>query len=497
MTLNGRKAPPPPPPLATAPPPAKGGYGVVTKFGLFLGLLIMGKVASMAQRGAVGTEELRLVGIVVGEILLLIIALLNVNFVFYVLVFYIPFSDMLPGDYGTAVNITNVLLVIIIFGLFFRSIREGGHFFVGTELDRLIGLYLLFTFISFFRASLRETMDWFILVTLVKRFITPVFLYYLASWVVRDRQQIQDCIYIVMLTTLMVAFLATKDTVTPTHFSWERREDAGLSQANLLAAFFAYYVFYYFAFFSMNADKFKYWLLLGCMYPCARGIMLTFSRGGYFAFAAGLLYICWLYKKAVFVGLAAVMLALWQRPGLVLPQAAVERIQGTAVEYTGEYGETEVRLEESSMGRINIWKGAVKMVLSNPILGVGYGQFPLLIGHYQPIYAGRQVDAHNSYLLIAAEMGVPTLVIYMMIVVRLLRYSLAIYRHAADTLYRAIGMGFATGVVAFLAANMFGCRFNTTETIGVWWIVAAIVILIRRLPPVQAAVEPAPPPRLL
>ena len=471
--------------------PTPSGYGIAMKVGLLIGLLIMGKVASMAQRGAVGTAEFRLVGIILGEILLLIVALLNVNFVFYVLVFYVPFSDMLAGDYGTAVNITNVLLVIIIFGLFSRSIREGGHFLIVTELDRLIGVYLLLVFVSFFRASLTETMDWFILVTLVKRFMTPVVLYYLASWIVRDRQQIQDCIYIVMLTTLMVAFLATKDTVTPTHFAWERRGDAGLSQANLLAAFFVYYMFYYFAFFSLHAKSFKYWLLLCCMYPAARGLMLTYSRGGYFAFVAGLLYICYLYKKWLCVVMGILMLAIWQKPEVVLPLSVVERIQGTTVEYTGEFGEAEVTLESSSLGRINIWKGGLRMVLANPLLGVGYGKFPERIGEYQSNAPGK--DAHNSYLLIAAEMGIPTLVVYMMIVFKLLKYSLAVYRQSTDALYRGVAMGFSAGVVAFLVANIFVCRFNTTETIGVWWIIAAIVILIRKLPRAAPALGPGAP----
>ncbi|MEI6632953.1 MAG: O-antigen ligase family protein [Chlamydiota bacterium] len=480
-----RQAAPPPP-----PEPAQG-YGMAMKVGLLLGLLIMGKVASMAQRGAVGSAEFRLVGIIVGEILLLIVALMSVDFVFYVLVFYVPFSDMLPGDYGTAVNITNVLLVIIIFGLFFRSIREGGHFLVGTELDRLIGMYLLLVFVSFFRASLTETMDWFILVTLVKRFLTPVFLYYLASWIVRDRQQIQDCMYIVMLTTLMVAFLATKDTVTPTHFAWERRGDAGLSQANLLGAFFVYYMFYYFAFFSLHADSFKYWLLLCCMYPSARGLMLTYSRGGYFAFVAGMLYVCYLYKKWLFVVMGVLMLALWQKPNLVLPGSVVERIQGTTVAYVGYYGEKEVKFESSSAGRISIWKGGLKMVMVNPLLGVGYGKFPTEVGRYEWYAAGR--DAHNSYLLIAAEMGIPTLVVYMIIVFRLLKYSQEVYWQSQDALYRGVGMGFSAGVVTFLVANMFGCRFNTTETIGVWWILAAIVILIRKQPRAAPALGPRAP----
>ncbi len=90
-------------------------------------------------------------------------------------------------------------------------------------------------------------------------------------------------------------------------------------------------------------------------------------------------------------------------------------------------------------------------------------------------------------------MGIPALVVYMMIVFRLLRYSLAMYRYGADTMYRAVGMGFATGVIGFLVVNFFGCRFNTTETVGVWWILAAMIILIRRQSMMAPGAAPPPP----
>jgi hypothetical protein len=46
---------------------------------------------------------------------------------------------------------------------------------------------------------------------------------------------------------------------------------------------------------------------------------------------------------------------------------------------------------------------------------------------------------------------------------------------------------------AFPVANRFGCRFNTTEAIGVWWILAAIVMLVRKIP--LASAEAGPPAR--
>ncbi|MCX6357557.1 MAG: O-antigen ligase family protein [Candidatus Aureabacteria bacterium] len=473
-------------------PPSRSRIGI--KISLLVGLLSLAKIASMARRGAVGTELLRLMGIVIGEVLLLLVSVISVDLVFYVLLFYLPFSSMLPGDYGTAVNIVNVLIVICIFGLFCRSVKEGGHFFVRTELDRLIGVYLLLIFISFFRASLREVMDWFMLLTLVKRFCTPIILYYLASWLVRDRDGIKNSIFAIMVSTLMVAFLATKDTVTPTHFDWERRESGVINQANILAAFFAYYMFYFVSYAKMYRENLKAWLLLPCLYPCARGLMLTFSRGGYIAFAVTLLYVSYLWHRGACVLVAFCLLFVWVKPDLFLPQSAVERLRGTVVEVDAGYGMVERHIEESSQGRLSVWAAGLKVIMANPILGTGYGQFPLCVGQYDPGVGG--MDAHNTYILIAAEMGIPALVVFIVITFKLFNLSLAIYHYHPDKLYAGLGMGYATGMVGFWVANFFGCRFNTTETISYFWILAALLTLIHRSsPPVVSAPGAGPMPQ--
>ncbi|MDD5557257.1 MAG: O-antigen ligase family protein [bacterium] len=473
-----RQYPGGPPPVAPPAEPPAGAGAVWVKAAMIIGLLALGKMASMQSRGAVGTQELRLIGIVVGQILLLVVALVNVEFVYYVLLFYLPFSARMPGDYGTAVNITNVLTVIVIFGLFCRSTKEGGHFFVRTELDNLMWLYLLLVFISFFRTAIAEENDWVLLVTLVKRFCTPIFMFYLTNWVVRSREQIKESIFVIMLTTLMVAFLATKDTTTPTHFSWERREAGVVAQANIMASFMAYYMFYFVSYCRMYTDNWKAWLLLLAIYPCGRSIMLTFSRGGYISFVAGALFVSYLWKKALAVAVAAVMIFVWFNKEAFLPGAVVERLDETFIQEDAAYGKKTVRMEESAQGRMEIWKGGIRMIAANPILGVGYGQFPPLLPYYSMM--PYPMDAHNAYILIAAEMGLPALIVFLLITWRLFKYSLHIYTHCADRLYAALGMGYATGMVAFWWSNGFGCRFNTTETISYFWILAAIIMLIRK-----------------
>ena len=58
--------------------------------------------------------------------------------------------------------------------------------------------------------------------------------------------------------------------------------------------------------------------------------------------------------------------------------------------------------DQSAQGRIDIWRGAVKMIMAKP-LGVGAGNFYQNIGRYAPNVKNR--DAHNTYIRCAAELG--------------------------------------------------------------------------------------------
>ncbi len=60
----------------------------------------------------------------------------------------------------------------------------------------------------------------------------------------------------------------------------------------------------------------------------------------------------------------------------------------------------------SSSERIEAWYEAISMFRSNPVYGVGFGQF----GEY------HYLTAHNSYMLAIAELGLPGLFLFSMLV---------------------------------------------------------------------------------
>jgi O-antigen ligase len=65
--------------------------------------------------------------------------------------------------------------------------------------------------------------------------------------------------------------------------------------------------------------------------------------------------------------------------------------------------------ETSNARRIQIWKDSARSIIKHPLLGVGIGNFPVVVGE-DLIRAKAGSSAHNLYLHIAAEMGLPALI---------------------------------------------------------------------------------------
>jgi len=132
-------------------------------------------------------------------------------------------------------------------------------------------------------------------------------------------------------------------------------------------------------------------------------LTLTFSRGGYVGLAGVfiLLFIyLWKYfpkqKHRLVGGLLAVI--------LIFSVAAPLRERFVSIVDIGE---------GSNKGRLEIWADSKDIILDNPILGVGLGNYAAIVRpeskYREPIYA------HNTYLDIASEAGLPALLAWILL----------------------------------------------------------------------------------
>ena len=418
----------------------------------------------------------------IGLLAMMVVGLQSPEIPLYVLIAYLPFSRVLVGDFGTqatAFNLTNVISLWVLVAYCLKQNTRGRSLFQGTPLNRMILLFAGLGAVSLLRAGWTYG-SWYLLelITPLKRWLTPIFFYFLTLWVVRERSVLKTVVILIMVTVAVVGAMATWDYMQVGEgTSLEHARIGGIAEnPNTLGAFFNYYMFLLLGFFLVYPKMdLRRWLILVPFVICFRGIMVTFSRGAYLAFATGSLAACFFHRKLLF-GVAAAGLVFLALNPWFLPPGIQYRLGMTVVErpVSLEQDVTET-LEASAATRIEIWRGAVKMIRDYPLWGVGYGAFPAYIGGYT---GGKAIqrDAHNSYLLIAAEMGLPTLLVFLLVLAMVAHYTRWLYRHTADRFLKATALGFLAGLYALVVANMFGSRMDAQEVTGYFWMLAGVVM---------------------
>lgn len=152
-------------------------------------------------------------------------------------------------------------------------------------------------------------------------------------------------------------------------------------------------------------------------------VILSGTRGiwaasvGVLIIIAGIVY--WMhrtrvgeYYKNIFKYISSYMIVFFllfavAYPIFVSPQFLLSKgnwgLFGERIKSIVDFGET------SNSQRIEIWKASLESIKQHPLLGVGIGNFPVVLK--QNIFLARAgSSAHNIYLHIAAEMGILSLV---------------------------------------------------------------------------------------
>ena len=117
--------------------------------------------------------------------------------------------------------------------------------------------------------------------------------------------------------------------------------------------------------------------LLAAMFTTFYGIYLTNSRGALLGVAG----MCWVYLAGKFGIVRAVIVSTFFLPIVLLAPSRMREISAN---------------EESAAGRVDAWFAGLQMLTGSKFLGVGYGGF---VDHHN-------LTAHNSFVLIFAELGI-------------------------------------------------------------------------------------------
>jgi O-antigen ligase len=210
-------------------------------------------------------------------------------------------------------------------------------------------------------------------------------------------------------------------------------------------------------------------------------IALTFSRGGYITLALLFLIILKNEKRKIHVRriiiwqtiLGIALLAIMGRNIItLLAERTKTLIEFTRVvkDQTGVYGEVDLSL----WYRLNLLIGGISMALDKFPLGVGWENFYSMIDIYVPGLPER--GAHNTYIAIASELGLPGVIAF-----SLLLYSLLTSISGLTKLAQGDITFFSRGTKYALLAIIINGFFLTVFYEAVVWVTIGLIMVQNKL----------------
>lgn len=193
-----------------------------------------------------------------------------------------------------------------------------------------------------------------------------------------------------------------------------------------------------------------------------RRVMLLASAG-----ALPLVALTYNRASAVAFGVLSIVL-LWRarrRPWILAGATGVLIVAGAwlaQTDYRDRFEQAWAELTDGGMGsvteRLELWRAGLAIVRDHPILGVGFGRYDEAATAYAPNVAG--MVAHNSYVQVAAESGVPGLLAYLGLFVLVLARLQRLYRTASSPRVGGLATGLQSSVLVYLSAGLFISRHD-------------------------------------
>jgi len=248
--------------------------------------------------------------------------------------------------------------------------------------------------------------------------------------------------------------------------------------------------------------------ILAATLACSRELSTPARTGA--AGAAGLCIVLQLLtgSRGAIVGLAMALVAAFfvagqgRRAGMATAAVLVV-LGGVAVFVTVAPPETVHRITRSDTtgsGRTDIWRVGWRMVEAHPLTGVGVGNFSVSTIDYllRPGATKRAVYivdepkvAHNIYLEVLAELGLPGLVLFLVIVL-ISGHSAIVaarsFRWSGDREGELLARGLAVALAGLLAAAFFSSELFSKQ---LWLLLAIAVTLGSLAKPAQGSVRAA------
>jgi len=316
------------------------------------------------------------------------------------------------------------LFYIIIFNLLIISviqILKGKRDFFRTPLDIWFAIFFVLSIISGINAINKTEF-----LSSVQYIFFLIALYYVTTYFF-PKEKLNTIITVLIHSGSIISIIAIFQALNADDFTLQETVTATFGHSNLLAQ-------YLIAIFplslcrSMEARK-KYSTIYLIETPVIfSAIMLTYCRGAWIGTLSSIVLVCILLftstetKKYFSIGsflLIVTGLFLISIPIILQNTGVIQSLvinNSDLKENTPDESYAVKSKVKTLEQRKEIWETTIKMISDSPLVGVGSGNFQIVIPKYREPYDVNKKSvikwAHNDLLEIAAESGIPSAIIF-------------------------------------------------------------------------------------
>jgi O-antigen ligase len=208
---------------------------------------------------------------------------------------------------------------------------------------------------------------------------------------------------------------------------------------------------------------------LGCLAVISLAVLLASSRGGLLGLcaAAAVMLLRVRKRRMLFLTLALCTVLL---PNVLYTKSPLWRLVRPT---DGD--------EIGREARMVAWSAGVRMIQSNPLFGIGIGQFkPAVLRYEERNDAAVQSIAHNSYLELAAELGLPAAFLFVVSLISSWRTLERVRKRSISTRVKLIGAA-ANGLQAGLAGASVSIFFISGQYQKLLWLALSLSLCLPAL----------------
>jgi putative inorganic carbon (HCO3(-)) transporter len=455
-------------PEGTTPGERAGMFGTVL---LFLVLTVAGMVL----------DSLWLIGLPFAVVVLYFL-LEETRIVFFVILLGLPFAMelTLPGTTAALWFPTEPLLLLILFAWLLRAVTGPRSSHLRSRASKRIDRTLLFYMGALGLAVATSTIP----VLSIKLFAVTFWYvaacyYFIRAYVVTDRQLVT---IISLLFGPLVIFLS---------YALVRHAAGGFSAEAANESVRPFFLEHgsYAAYVSIVLG-----LSIGLSFGTRGNRMLRV--GAIVTSVAALLGILFSYTRAAWLGTAIMFLffAVIKAKDMLrfktfVLVAIVIGIVGVSIVSVGVQSSLERKMTSiadveqnlSNLERLNRWVAAINIIKAHPVLGLGYGTYPV---HYET-YRDRRLETpvsnfygfpHNDYLQYWSEAGILGISTWLLFLFFLYRHGIACYYRSHDEFHRNLLLGALGGVLTYNIHALFNGFLPVDKVAVPFWVSIAFIV---------------------